>query len=67
MQKLTKLFAGQQWRETWRTALWTQDGAEGVEDGMYGDSYMETYSTICKIHSQWEFAVMTQGTQARAL
>ena len=24
---------------------------------MYGDSNMETYITICKIDSQWEFAV----------
>ena len=24
---------------------------------MYGQSNMETYITICKIHSQWEFAV----------
>ena len=52
--------------QTQRTALWTRDRGEGGEDGMYGDSYMETYSTICKIDSQWEFAVMTR-TQARAL
>ena len=24
---------------------------------MYGKSNMETYTTICKIDSQWEFAV----------
>ena len=24
---------------------------------MYGESNMETYITICKIESQWEFAV----------
>ena len=24
---------------------------------MYGKNYMETYITICKIDSQWEFAV----------
>ena len=24
---------------------------------MYGESNMETYITICKIDSQWEFAV----------
>ena len=32
---------------------------------MYGESNMETYSSICKIDSQWEFAVwlrkFTQG------
>ena len=26
---------------------------------MYGKSHMETYITICKIDSQWEFAVWT--------
>ena len=29
-------------------------GGEGVK---YGKSNMETYITICKIDSQWEFAV----------
>ena len=24
---------------------------------MYGKSNMETYITMCKIHSQWEFAI----------
>ena len=35
------------------------DTAEaGREEGMmYGESNMETYITICKIDSQWEFAV----------
>ena len=27
------------------------------ESGMYGESNMETYTTICKIDSQWEFAI----------
>ena len=31
-------------------------GEEG-ECGMYEGSNMETYMTICKIDSQWEFAV----------
>jgi len=31
-------------------------GVEG-EGGMYGESNMATYITICKIESQWEFAV----------
>ena len=53
--------------QTQRTALWARDGGENEEDGMYGDGYMATYITICKIDSQWEFAVTTQGTQARAL
>ena len=33
---------------------------------MYGKSNMETYITICKIDSQWEFAVCS-GTQTGAL
>ena len=30
---------------------------EEGEGGMYGESNMQTYITICKIDSQWEFAV----------
>ena len=30
---------------------------------MYGESNMETYITICKIASQWEFAVCLRETQ----
>ena len=29
----------------------------GGEGEMYGKSNMETYITICKLDSQWEFAV----------
>ena len=43
----------------------TVQGEEG-EAGMYGERNKETYFTICKIDSQWEFA-MTQGTQTRDL
>ena len=32
-------------------------GERGGEGVMYGKSNMETYITICKIDSQWEFAV----------
>ena len=32
-------------------------GGEEGEDGMYRESNMETYITICKINSQQEFAV----------
>ena len=31
-------------------------GEEGKGE-MYGESNMETYISICKIDSQWEFAV----------
>ena len=30
---------------------------EEVKGDMYGESNMETYISICKIDSQWEFAV----------
>ena len=33
------------------------DMERGGEGEMYGESNMETYITICKIVSQWEFAV----------
>ena len=33
------------------------DMERGGEGEMYGESNMETYITICKIDSQWEFAV----------
>ena len=32
-------------------------GERGGEGELYGKSNMETYITVCKIHSQWEFAV----------
>ena len=41
---LMNLFARQQWRNRCR-------------EQMYGESNMKTYITICKIDSQWEFAV----------
>ena len=42
-------------KQTERIDLWTL--GEGREGEMYGKSTMETYITICKIDSQWEFAV----------
>ena len=32
-------------------------GRKAEEDGRYGESNVETYITVCKIDSQWEFAV----------
>ena len=32
-------------------------GGEKREGKMYGKSNMETYNTICKTDSQWDFAV----------
>ena len=53
---LMKLFAGQQWRNRHRE--WTYGHRErGGQSEMHGKSNMETYSVICKIDSQWEFAV----------
>ena len=34
-----------------------KDVQRGGEGEMYGKSNMETFITICKIDSQWEFAV----------
>jgi len=32
-------------------------GGEKGEAGIYGKSNLEIYNTVCKIDSQWEFAV----------
>ena len=53
---LKHLFTGQQWRNRQRIDLWAY-GERGGEGEMYGKSHMETYITICKIDSQWEFSV----------
>ena len=51
---LKNLFTGQQWRNRHREYGHGERGGEGE---MYGKSNMETYITICKIDSQWEFSV----------
>ena len=43
--------------EIYRTDLRAWVGGEGREGEIYGKSNMETYIIICKIDSQWEFAV----------
>ena len=53
---LKNLFAGQQWRNRHRKQTYGH-GERGGEGEMYGESNMETYITICKIDSQWEFPV----------
>ena len=50
------LFARLQWRKRYREQTY-RHGERGGEGEMYGESNMETYITICKIESQWEFAV----------
>ena len=53
---LKNLFTGQPWRNRYRQQT-CGHGEKGGEGEMYGESNVETYITICKIDSQWEFAV----------
>ena len=53
---LKNWLAGQQWRNRYREQIYGH-GERGGEGEMYGESNMETYITIYKIDSQWEFAV----------
>ena len=53
---LKNLFTGQQWRNRHREQTYGH-GERGGEGEVYGKSNMETCITICKIDSQWEFAV----------
>ena len=53
---LRNLFTGQQWRNSHREQTYGH-GERGGEGEMYGKSNMESYITICKTDSQWEFAV----------
>ena len=53
---LKSLFTGQQWRNKHRKETYGH-GERGGEGETYGESNMETYITMCKIDSQWEFAV----------
>ena len=53
---LKNLFAGQQWRNRLREQTYGH-GERGGEVEIYGKSNMETYITIYKIDSKWEFAL----------
>ena len=53
---LKNLFTGQQWRNRHREQTYGQR-ERGREGEFYGKSNMETYITVCKIDSQWEFAI----------
>ena len=61
---LKNLFTGLQWKNRHREQTYGHrhreqtygHGERGGESEMYGKSNMETYITICKIDSQWEFA-----------
>ena len=50
------LFTGQQWRNRHREQTYGH-GERGGEGERYGENNMEAYITICKLDSQWEFAV----------
>jgi len=50
------LFTGQQGRNRHREHTYGH-GERGGEGEMYEQSNTETYTTICKIDSQWELAV----------
>ena len=53
---LKNLFTGHQWRNRHREQIYGHGERKG-EGEMYGESNMETYTTICKIDRQWELAV----------
>ena len=50
------LLAGQQWRNRHREQTYRHD-KRGGEGEMYGESNMETYTTICNVDIKWELAV----------
>ena len=56
MWYMKNLFGGQQWRNRHREQTYGH-GERGGGGEMYGESNIETYITICKIDSQWEFDV----------
>ena len=63
---LKNLSTGQQWRNRHREQIYGH-GERGKEGEMYGKSNMETYSTICKIDSQGDFAVWLRKLKQGAL
>ena len=53
---IMNLFAGHWWRYSHREETYGH-GESGGDGEMYGGSIMQTYMTIFKVDSQWEFAV----------
>ena len=53
---LKNLFAGEQWKNRHREQTYGHGERRG-EGEMYGETDMETYITVCKMDSQWEFAL----------
>ena len=54
---LMNLFSRQQWINRHREQTYGHGGRRGGRRGVYGESNIEIYNAICKIDSQWEFAV----------
>ena len=61
---LKNLFTGQQWRNRHREQTYDH-GERGEEGEMYGKSNIETYITVCKIDSQWDFPVCLRKLKQR--
>ena len=61
---LKNLFTGQQWRNRHREETYGHR-ERGGEGEMCEKSNMETYITICKIESQWEFATWLRKLKQR--
>ena len=61
MTEATQQQQRQQQKQRHREQTYGHSGGEGMgkerKDEMYAKCNMETYITICKIDSQWEFAV----------
>ena len=53
---LKNLFTRKEWRNRHRELTY-RHGEKGGEGEIYGKTHMETYITIHKLDSQWEFAV----------
>ena len=53
---LNNLFVGQHWRNRHSGQTYGHGERRG-EGKIYGESKMETYIIVCKIDSQWEFAI----------
>ena len=56
---MKNLFTGQLQRNRHREQTYGH-GERGGEGEIYGKNNMQTYITICKIGSQWEFAVQVR-------
>ena len=54
---LMNLFAGQQQKYRYREQTYGHGQVDEGEGGTNGEEHGSIYTTICKINSQWEFAV----------